>query len=77
MNTIFINGQDLTLEQLVAVARNNCKVQIDDDAKGNVIRSREIVEDIVKENKVVYGITTGFGKFSNVSISNEDCKTLQ
>lgn len=77
MDTIFINGQDLTLEQLVAVARNNNLVQIDEDAKGRVIRSREIVDDIVKDNKVVYGITTGFGKFSSVSISNEDCKTLQ
>ncbi|HBA03109.1 MAG TPA: histidine ammonia-lyase, partial [Clostridium sp.] len=32
---------------------------------------------IVEEDRVVYGITTGFGKFSDVSISGEDCKTLQ
>lgn len=77
MNEIFINGQDLTLEQLVLIARQNYEVKLDDVAKKRVLTSREIVDGIVRDNKVIYGITTGFGIFSSVSISNEDCKTLQ
>jgi histidine ammonia-lyase len=77
MNTIFINGQDLTLEQLILVARQNYEVKLDDVAKERVLKSREIVDGIVRENKVIYGITTGFGIFSSVSISSEDSKILQ
>ena len=77
MNDIFINGQDLTLEQVIMVARQNYKVNLDEKAKERVLKSRRIVDEIVKNNKVVYGITTGFGKFSSVSISREDSKTLQ
>ncbi|KOF56956.1 histidine ammonia-lyase [Clostridium sp. DMHC 10] len=77
MNTIFIDGNSLTLKDLALIARNNYEVKIDDEAKKRVEKSRAIVDDIVENEKTIYGITTGFGKFSNVSISKEDCKTLQ
>jgi len=77
MKTIIINGQDLTLEQIVQVSRQKYEVKLEDLAKKRVLTSRGIVDGIVKDNKVVYGITTGFGIFSSVSISTEDCKTLQ
>ncbi|MFR1707595.1 MAG: histidine ammonia-lyase [Clostridium sp.] len=77
MNKVIINGNDLRLEDIVNVARNNYQVEISEDAIKRVGKSREIVDKIVEENRVVYGITTGFGKFSDVSISGEDCKTLQ
>jgi len=77
MKTIFINGQDLTLEQIVQVSRQYHQVTLEEPAKKRVIKSREIVDGIVKENKVVYGITTGFGIFSQVNISADDCKKLQ
>ncbi|GAA0178261.1 histidine ammonia-lyase [Clostridium sediminicola] len=77
MNMVFIDGESLTLEKLINVCRNNYKVVLDKEAKKKVMKSREIVDKIVEDNKVVYGITTGFGKFSNVSISKEDSKTLQ
>lgn len=77
MNKVIINGNDLRLEDIVNVARNNYQVEISEEAIKRVGKSREIVDKIVEENRVVYGITTGFGKFSDVSISGEDCKTLQ
>ncbi|WP_443110675.1 aromatic amino acid lyase [Caloramator sp. mosi_1] len=39
--------------------------------------AREVVDRFVDEGKVVYGITTGFGKFSDVVISKEEAKKLQ
>lgn len=77
MGKININGNELTLEELVKIARLYETVEINEDAKDRVLKSREIVEKIENDNKVVYGITTGFGNFSNVTISTEDCKTLQ
>jgi len=77
MTSIQINGNQLTLEQIVKVARKGYKVELTKDAEERVIKSRNIVDEIVDKNKVIYGITTGFGKFSDVTISGEDCKKLQ
>ncbi len=59
------------------MARNNYQVELSEEAIKRVEKSRGIVDKIVEEDRIVYGITTGFGKFSDVSISGEDCKTLQ
>ncbi|WP_346848627.1 histidine ammonia-lyase [uncultured Clostridium sp.] len=77
MNKVIINGNDLRLEDIVNVARNNYQVELSEEAIKRVEKSRGIVDKIVEEDRIVYGITTGFGKFSDVSISGEDCKTLQ
>lgn len=77
MGEIYINGSDLTLEQVNLVSRQGFKVILDDIAKEKVINSRKIVDKIVNEGKVVYGITTGFGKFSDVTISQEKSRLLQ
>ncbi len=74
---IVLNGRDLTLEQLIAVSREGAKVSIDPASVEDVERSRKIVESIVEEERVVYGVTTGFGSLCNVSISKEDNAQLQ
>lgn len=77
MNIVNLTGNNLTLEDLVNVAFNGYKVALTEEAKEKVAKARKIVDDIVENDKVVYGITTGFGKFSDVTISGEQCKTLQ
>lgn len=77
MNIIKINGNDLSLDDIVKVSRENWKIELDKGAEEKILESRKIIDDIVKNDKVVYGVTTGFGKFSEVSITQEDCKTLQ
>lgn len=77
MNKVVINGNDLTLQDVINVARNGYRVEISDDAERRICKSRNIVDKIVEDDVPIYGITTGFGKFSDVSISGEDCKTLQ
>lgn len=74
---ITINGNDLTLDDVICVARHREGVQIAEAAKENVRKSREYVDRLVQEERVVYGITTGFGKFSDVSISKEETEQLQ
>lgn len=66
MNKVVLTGNDLDLEQLVAVTRNHVEVEIDEKAIADVNKSREYVEEIVEEERVVYGINTGFGSLSSV-----------
>ncbi len=77
MKKIFIDGNSLTLDQVIEVAYNNAQVIIKDEAKERIKKSRKIIDDIVENQKTIYGVTTGFGKFADVAINNEDCKTLQ
>jgi histidine ammonia-lyase len=77
MDKIILNGNSLEIEDIVKVARFDCKVELDVSAEENAQKSRELVDRFVNEGKVVYGITTGFGQFSNVVISPEDTKRLQ
>lgn len=74
---IQLDGEHLTLEDVIAVARKGATCQIVDAAKEAVKASRKIVDDIVREKRVVYGVTTGFGSLCNVSISPEDTQQLQ
>ncbi len=77
MKEIILTGNDLSLEDLVLVARSGAKVSLSDEARENILHSRKIIEDIVESEKVVYGVNTGFGEFSKVSICKEDCSQLQ
>ena len=77
MNTTAINGKSLSLKDLVLVARENNKVVLDDAAKDSIKKSREYVDRLVDEGRVVYGITTGFGEFSKVSIAKDQTEQLQ
>lgn len=77
MEKVVITGRSLTVEEIIAVCRLGAKVVLSEESKQNILASRQIVDELVEEEKVVYGITTGFGKFSDVVISKEECKLLQ
>ena len=75
--SVIINGRDLTVEQVIAVCRHHEKVKIAPEAVEAVKKARAYVEKKVADKAVVYGLTTGFGKFANVSISTEETAQLQ
>ncbi len=77
MGKIIITGNTLTIEEVVSVCRNFCEVELSQSAVDRIKESRKIVDEFVENEDVVYGITTGFGKFSDVSISKEESKLLQ
>ena len=74
---IALNGQELTIRQVVSVARDYETVTISDDAKGAIARARAFVDERVAGGDVVYGLTTGFGKFADTCIPLEDTARLQ
>lgn len=67
----------ITLEDLINVTRRGYKVTISDEAYEKIDKARALVDAYVEEKKVSYGITTGFGKFANVAISQEETGDLQ
>ena len=74
---ILLNGRELTVEQVIRVSRGYEKAAIAEEAKGPMDTARAYVEKKVEENAVVYGLTTGFGKFQDKYISKEDTAALQ
>lgn len=77
MKKVIIDGNSLTIEDLVNVVRRGYIVEMSEEAVKKVEKSRSMVDKYVDEGKVVYGITTGFGKFSDVMISKSETKELQ
>ena len=74
---MILTGKDLTLELALSVLSSDEKVFLSEEARKEVVKSRKAVEKIVSEKQIVYGITTGFGKFSDVYIQTSDVKQLQ
>ncbi|MCM3766899.1 histidine ammonia-lyase [Neobacillus niacini] len=72
-----VAGGMVSLEDVIRVARYHYKVSLAESAKQKVLKSRQYVERLLKDKKVIYGLTTGFGKFSDTYISSEDTKELQ
>ena len=72
-----LNGQQLTLQQIVDVAKGREQLVLADEARVRVERARQVVQDIVTQGRTVYGVNTGFGKLSDVSIDKSDLLQLQ
>ncbi|KAI7256820.1 hypothetical protein KC345_g10921, partial [Hortaea werneckii] len=75
--TVIVRGNTLTIEEVVRVARYHRNVELSEESCRKVDHTRKYVEKLLLEKKVVYGLTTGFGKFSDTYISPEDTKQLQ
>ena len=74
--TISLNGASLRINDVVRVARQYEQVALADEAHRKVVKCREVLEELAKSN-VIYGINTGFGALSNVTISSSDLEELQ
>ncbi|UTR08949.1 histidine ammonia-lyase [Evansella sp. LMS18] len=74
---IILTGDTLTLNDLKQVVRDREEVAPGSDAIKRVEETRNAVEAIVSNGKVIYGINTGFGKLSDVKIASEDVEILQ
>ena len=70
-------GTTLSIDAVVSVARYGAIARLAPEARGPIIRSREYVESLVAADRMVYGITTGFGKLASVRIAAGDVRQLQ
>ncbi|HEY5087535.1 MAG TPA: histidine ammonia-lyase [Gemmatimonadaceae bacterium] len=75
--TVRIDGRSLRIEDVVSVARARARVEVSDAARAEMAASNAIVTRIVERNEVVYGVTTGFGKLSDIAIPPHRLAELQ
>ena len=76
MRTVTIDGEHLTIEEIIAIARGGVKVALAATAREAMHTSRTWVEDIIARGEPVYGINTGFGIFADKRIRAEESAQL-
>ncbi|XP_072922016.1 histidine ammonia-lyase-like isoform X6 [Hemitrygon akajei] len=74
---IYVDGNSLSTQQLVQIGKGTYKIKLTTESERRVNRSRELVERIITEEQVVYGINTGFGKFARTVIAPDKLVELQ
>jgi histidine ammonia-lyase len=67
----------LSLESVVAVARHGARVSLGGEARDRIAASRRHVEGIIGEERLVYGVTTGFGALATTHIPTPERRELQ
>ncbi|MGH2484258.1 MAG: histidine ammonia-lyase [Candidatus Limnocylindria bacterium] len=72
-----LTGRDLTVEDVLAVARGMRPVEVDATARERMAASRAVIDRVVASGETVYGVTTGFGDLADVRISPQQTATLQ
>jgi len=77
VNTVTINSSGITFADVIAIARDNAKVEISADALARMQVSRDQVEALAQGEVAVYGISTGFGALANRHIDPQDRVQLQ
>ncbi len=77
MTTLMLTGAPLSISDVVAVARAGRRVALSPQAITRIERARAMVDTIVAERQICYGVTTGFGALSKVSIPTERLGELQ
>jgi len=77
VQTLEIDGNSLTIADVHDVAVGRRAVSLAPKARARMLTTRAVVAGIVERNEVVYGVTTGFGKLSNITIPPEGLAQLQ
>jgi len=74
---VILDGDSLTLEAVVNVARFDAKVELSRKARERIEKSHSALEESIRKGKTIYGVTTGFGALSNTRITTDQTSRLQ
>ncbi|HSA34148.1 MAG TPA: aromatic amino acid ammonia-lyase, partial [bacterium] len=74
---IILDGSHLTIEQLVAIARNGEKVELCPKALERIKLCRAMLEEKVAKREIMYGVNTGIGEFSEVVLADDQIEQFQ
>src|SRR6266704_2754328 len=77
MDSVVLNGQSLTLREIEWVSVGARPVEIASAAQARMAASRATIEEILAAGQTVYGVNTGFGKLSDVSVPADKLAQLQ
>jgi histidine ammonia-lyase len=74
---VILTGADLTVADVEAVARGGAAVELDVHARARMQEARDVVDRLVADGALVYGVTTGFGDLATTFIDPADAGRLQ
>src|SRR5713101_8422755 len=77
MNRLLLDGNSLKIEDAYRAVTIPSRIAFSPRSLKRVKTSRAIIEKWVKDGEAVYGVTTGFGEFSNVRIAPDEFVQLQ
>lgn len=73
-----LDGRHLSIDKLYKLMTDPVqKISISEEALERVVKSRTVVDKLVTDNKIAYGITTGFGSLKNCVINPSQLQDLQ
>ena len=75
--SIALDGKSLTIAKLVDVARNNQTLEVTNEAWGRIKDCRKMLQKKIDAHETMYGITTGIGEFSEVTLNPEQTQEFQ
>src|SRR2546427_8571447 len=75
--TLRLTGHDLTIADVIAVARRDVAVGLDRAAERSVQQAAKVVAEIAESDEAVYGVNTGFGDLSSVRVPHDALRALQ
>lgn len=77
MQPFVLEVDKASIGDVAQVARAARPVRVGERARIQMQKARDFVDRLLQERAVVYGVTTGFGRFAEVLISREDAHSLQ
>jgi histidine ammonia-lyase len=77
MRKVIVNGDALTIEDVVDVARGEATAELSEDAAAVMEPSRSVVADAIRGDAPVYGVNTGFGALADTRVGARDLVRLQ
>jgi histidine ammonia-lyase len=77
MEELIITGNNLTVNDLIKVARYGQKVELHPDAKRRINECRAMLEKKIVAHEIMYGVNTGIGEFSEIVLNDDQIKDFQ
>ena len=77
MGTVLISNTSLSWSTLDSLFNGTAHYRLSREAKKSILKSHQLLNNLLDSDNKIYGVNTGFGKLSNVSIGSEDLKKLQ
>jgi histidine ammonia-lyase len=75
--TTVIDGSALTIDQVVEVARRHTEVVVGAGLTERMRPALEVVDGALRDGRVVYGVTTGFGALASARVDTDQAEALQ
>ena len=77
MDTLLVSTKKFTYQEFAPFFNGPVKVSLTKKSESNIKSSYRNLSSLLEQEKTIYGVNTGFGKLSNISISAVDQRQLQ